>query len=110
MMKSEEKSVSERNRGFSVLTEKQRMDRKAQAVEEKCMDMEEQVRKHLTDSRAWELIRRGSGCETTAELQRSERGKRDTVLCKVLKEGGSIRQASMLRGISIGVTAGFVNE
>ena len=63
----------------------------AQAVEEKCMDMADQPRKRLTDSRAWDVIRRGSGCETTAEFQGLERSKRDEVLRKALKEGVSIR-------------------
>ncbi len=85
------------------------MELNAQAVEEKCMDMVEQPRKHLTVSRAWELIRRSSGCETTAEFQRLEKVKRDEVLRKVLKEGVSIRQASRLTGISIGVISRFVN-
>ena len=73
----------------------------AQAVEAKCMDMSEQPRKHLMDSWAWELIQRCSGCETAAEFQGLERGKRDTVLCKVLKEGLSIRQASRLNEIRL---------
>ena len=79
------------------------MEWNAQAVEEKCMDMADQPRKSLTDSRAWDVIRRGSGCETTAEFQRMEKGKRDEVLRKAMKEGVSIRQASRLTGISIGV-------
>ena len=54
----------------------------AQSVEEKCMDMEDQPQKHLTDSRAWELIRRKSGCEDAAEFQRPERDKRDAALDK----------------------------
>ena len=48
----------------------------------KCMDMEDQPRKQLTDSRAWELIRRKSGCEDAAEFQRPERDKRDAALDK----------------------------
>ena len=86
-----------------MMNEKEFMEWNAQAVDEKCMDMAEQPQKRLTDSRAWDLIRRSSGCETTAEFQRMERGKRDAVLRKALKEGVSIRQASRLTGISIGV-------
>ena len=85
------------------MNEKEFIEWNAQAVEEKCMDMTEQLRKHLTDSRAWELIRHRSGCETTAEFQGLERSKRDEVLRKALKEGVSIRQASRLTGISVGV-------
>ncbi len=86
-----------------MMDEEQFMEWNAQAVDEKCMDMAEQPQKRLMDSRAWDLIRRSSGCETTAEFQRMERGKRDAVLRKALKEGVSIRQASRLTGISIGV-------
>ena len=93
-----------------MMDEEQFMEWNAQAVDEKCMDMAEQPRKHLTDSRAWELIRRSSGCETTAEFQGLERGKRDEVLRKALKEGVSIRQASRLTGISIGVIAKLGND
>ena len=75
----------------------------AQAVDESCMDMSDRPRKQLTDKRAWELIRRSSGCKSTAEFQMLERGKRDAALGKALKGGVSIRQASRLTGISIGV-------
>ena len=51
----------------------------------------------------WELIRRKSGCKSASEFQRLERDKRDAALRKALKEGVSIRQASRLTGISIGV-------
>ena len=91
------------------MNEKEFMEWNAQAVEEKCMDMTEQLRKHLTDSRAWELIRHRSGCETTAEFRGLERSKRDEVLRKALKEGVSIRQASRLTGISVGVIYRAVN-
>ena len=91
------------------MNEKEFIEWNAQAVEEKCMDMTEQLRKHLTDSRAWELIRHRSGCETTAEFQGLERSKRDEVLRKALKEGVSIRQASRLTGISVGVIYRAVN-
>ena len=86
-----------------MMNEKEFIEWNAQAVEDKCMDMADQPRKRLTDSRAWELIRRSSGCETTAEFQRMEKGKREEVLRKAMKEGVSIRQASRLTGISIGV-------
>lgn len=75
----------------------------AQAVDESCMDMSDRPRKQLTDKRAWELIRRSSGCKSMAEFQMLERGKRDAALGKALKGGVSIRQASRLTGISIGV-------
>ena len=91
-----------------MMDEEQFMAWNAQVAEEKCMEMEEQPRKHLTDSRAWELIRRSSGCETAAEFQRLEKSKRDAVLRKALKEGVSIRQASRLAGISIGVISRIV--
>ena len=92
-----------------MMKEKEFMEWNAQAVEEKCMDVEEQPRKHLTDSRAWELIRKSSGCETAAEFQRLEKDKRDEALRKALKKGVSIRQASRLTGISIGVIRKFSN-
>ena len=93
-----------------MMDENEFIEWNAQAVDEKCMDMAEQPQKRLTDSRAWDLIRRSSGCETTAEFQRLERGKRDEVLRKALKEGVSIRQASRLTGISIGVIAKLGND
>ncbi len=55
------------------------------------------------------MIRRSSGCETTAEFQELERSKRDEVLRKALKGGISIRQASRLTGISVGVIYRAVN-
>ncbi len=88
---------------LEMMNEDEFMEWNAQAAEEKCMDMAEQVQKHLTDSRAWELILRSSGCENAAEFQMLERDKRDAALRRVLKDGGSIRQASRLTGISIGV-------
>ena len=33
------------------------------------MDMTDQPRKQLMDTRAWELIQRSSGCENAAEVQ-----------------------------------------
>ncbi len=93
-----------------LMDEEQFREWNAQSVEEKCMDMEDQPRKHLTDSRAWELIRRKSGCENAAEFQRLERDNRDAALGKALKEGVSIRQASRLTGISIGVIRKLSNS
>ncbi len=92
-----------------MMDEEQFMERNAQAVEEKCMDMADQPRKHLTDSRAWDLIRRSSGCENAAEFQSLEKEKRDAALRKALKRGVSIRQASRLTGVSPGVVRKFVN-
>ena len=86
-----------------MMDEEQFREWNAQSAEEKCMDETEQPRKLLTDSRAWELIRRRSGCKSAAEFQRLERDKRDAALRKALNEGVSIRQASRLTGISIGV-------
>ena len=99
----EEDGLHDSNMVREMMDEEQFMEWNAQEVEEKCMDMEDQPRKRLTDSRAWELIRRSSGCETMAEFQRLERGNRDAVLRKAMKGGVSIRQASRLTGLSIGV-------
>ena len=81
----------------------------AEAVEEKCMEMEEEPRKHLTDSHAWELIRKKSGCENAEEFQKLERSKQEAVLRKALEAGVSIRQASRLTGVSIGVIRKFTD-
>ncbi len=48
-------------------------------------EMADRPRRHLTDSRAWELIRRKSGCKNAAEYQRLERDKRDAALGKALR-------------------------
>ena len=72
--------------------------------------MTDRLRKHLTDIRAWELIRWKSGCENAAEYQRLERNKRDAAPGKALKEGVSIRQASGLTGIGIGVIRKLSNS
>ena len=88
---------------LEMMDEAQFRDWNAQSVEEKCMDMSDQPRKQLTDSRAWDLIKRYSGCGNAAEFQGLEKDKRDTALRKALKGGVSIRQASRLTGISIGV-------
>ena len=90
-----------------LMVEKQFMAWNAQAADDKCMDLKEQPRKHLTDRQAWEMIRRVSGCESTSEFQELERNKRATALRKILKRGVSIRQASRLTGISIGVIRKF---
>ena len=45
-----------------MMDEEQFMEWNAQAVEEKCMDMEDRPRKHLTDSRTWDLTERCGGC------------------------------------------------
>ncbi len=39
-----------------MMEEVEFMEWNAQAVEEKCMDMEDRPRRHLADSRAWETI------------------------------------------------------
>ena len=49
-----------------MMDEERFMEWNAPAGEEKCMDMEEKLRKHLTGSRAWEPIRRSNRCETMA--------------------------------------------
>ncbi len=84
------------------------MERNAQAVEDKCMDIADRPRKRLTDSGTWALIRRSSGCENAAAFQRLERDRRDAALREALKGGASIRQASRLTGVSFGVIRGLV--
>ena len=90
-----------------MMDEAQFMEWNAQPTEEKCMDMSDQAQRHLTDSRAWDLIKRYSGCKNAAEFQKLERNKQDSALRKVLKGGVSIRQASRLTGISIGMIRKF---
>ncbi len=91
-----------------MMDESRFMEWNAQAVEDECMDIAARPRKRLTDRRAWELIRRSSGCENAAEFQRLERDRRDAALREALKGGVSIRQASRLTGVSIGVIRKFV--
>ncbi len=92
-----------------IMDEEQFMAWNAQAAAEKCKEMGDEPQKRLTDSQAWALIRRSSGCENAAESQRLEKSKRDAALRKALKGGVSIRQASRLTGISIGVIRPFVH-
>ncbi|MBQ7183145.1 MAG: transposase [Clostridia bacterium] len=95
---------------LEMMNEEEFREWNTQAAEDKCMDITEQPRKHLTDSRAWALIQRRSGCKNASEFQNLEREKRDAALGKALKEGVSIRQASRLTGISIGVIRRIVHD
>ena len=89
--------------------EKEFMERNAQAAEETRVDMEDRPQKRLTDSRAWELIRRSGGRESAEEFQRSEKEQRSEALRKAPQEGVSIRQASRLTEIGIGVVRRFTD-
>lgn len=72
-----------------------------------CLDMEEHPRRRLTDEAARDVIERLSGCSSVAGFQQLSAESRNAVLPKILREGVSIRQASRLTGLSVGVIRRF---
>jgi len=76
-------------------------------TQEPCMDVPDTSRKRLTDEQVNAMMRKLSGCDSAAEFQTLPPDKRDRALKSLLKKGASIRQASRVTGISVGIVRKF---
>ena len=76
------------------------------------MEISENLKKRMTDEQTKQLIFASSGCRTAADFQRMPIARRDDAikntgdgpLCSV-----SIRQASRMTGVSVGIVRKFSN-
>ena len=71
--------------------------------EDRCLEITETDRKRLTDEQVKKLITSISGCRNAADFQRLPTVERDKAISAMLEKGVSIRQASRLTGISVGI-------
>lgn len=76
-------------------------------VDDACLDMPERPRRRLTDEDATAAIERISGCSSSAAFQALPTEERDRLLPLVLRAGVSVRQASRLTGVPIGIVRKF---
>ena len=86
-----------------------RMDKEAfrqfhlEPNQDDCMDIGETRPVRMTDEKALKIMKKISGCENAAALQKLPVGTRNYVLSRMLKKGVSIRQASRITGLGVGV-------
>ena len=79
----------------------------SQDVDDACLDMPEMPSRRLTDEGAAAAIERISGCGSSAAFQALPVEERDRFLPLILEAGVSVRQASRLTGVSVGVVRRF---
>ena len=77
-----------------------------EAVDE-CLDMPERPDRRLTDKDAAAAIERISGCSSPSAFQALPPDERDRFFPPILEAGVSVRQASRLTGIPVGVVRRF---
>ena len=75
----------------------------AASREDRCMEISESEKKRITDEQAKKLIVAVSGCQNAAAFQKLPTARRDSAIRVLLESGVSIRQASRLTGISVGM-------
>lgn len=71
------------------------------------MDMGEKRPARMTDEKALKKLKKICGCENAAEFQALPVETRNAALSRLLKTGVSIRQASRITGVSVGVVRKF---
>ena len=79
----------------------------SQDVDDACLDMPEMPSRRLTDEGAAAAIERISGCGSSAAFQALPVEARDRFLPLILEAGVSVRQASRLTRVSVGVVRRF---
>lgn len=79
----------------------------SQDANDACLDIPERPSRRLTDEDATAAIERISGCSTSAAFQAISVEERDRFLPLILEAGVSVRQASRLTGVSIGIVRKF---
>ena len=81
-----------------------------QQNQDACMDMGEKRPPRMTDEKAFKTMRKICACENAAEFQTLPTEKRNDALSQLLKKGVSIRQASRITGVSVGVVRIFTEK
>ena len=76
-------------------------------VDDACMDIPVRPSRRLTDENAAAAIERISGCSSSAAFQALPAEERDRLLPLILETGISVRQASRLTGVSVGIVRRF---
>lgn len=79
----------------------------AEQNQDACMDLGESRPARMTDEKALKKMKKISGCENAAEFQRLPVEMRNASLSRMLKKGVSIRQASRITGVSVGIVRKF---
>ncbi len=79
----------------------------AHAAADEFLDVEEGACRRLTDDDASDVIGRLSGCRSASAFQDLPAEERDRLLGEILAAGVSVRQASRLTGVSVGVVRKF---
>ena len=79
----------------------------AQDSDDACLEMPDSLSRRMTDEMAKELMKKASGCSSSAEIQALDPKERNKYLAHMLASGVSVRQASRLTGVSVGVVRRF---
>lgn len=71
--------------------------------EDRCLDVEEEQKRRLTDQDAVRLMRELYHCSNPSEFQNAGKETQNKILHTLVESGGSIRQISRLTGASVGI-------
>ena len=71
------------------------------------MDVGDARPARMTDEKALKKMRKICGCENAEEFQTLSEETRNAALARMLKKGVSIRQASRITGVGVGVVRKF---
>ena len=72
-------------------------------TKEICMDVEETVRRRLTEEQALKMFKKQTRCDNTTEFQGMAETKKQKQIVKLYEKGLSIRQISRLTGETKGM-------
>ena len=81
-----------------------------QDSDDSCLDESATARRRLTDDQAMAVLRKTVHCESATAFQALDPGAREKGLRALLEAGASIRQTSVLTGISFGIVRKYLKR
>ncbi len=103
----DEKSIVDRGFMLELIGKEEFLRYNNAQNEDHCLEISETTTRRMTEEDAERTTRRLSHCNNAAEFQALPVKERDSCLKRMLKSGVSIRQASRITGISLGIVRKF---
>ena len=88
---------------YGCISKERFIDFHIMETKEICMDVEETVRRRLTEEQALKMFKKQTGCDNTTEFQGMAETKKQKQIVKLYEKGLSIRQISRLTGETKGM-------
>lgn len=95
---------------LSMLSGRELIDFVSQDNEDTCLDVDTSSFRRLTDEDAREVILDVCGCSSVADFQALSKPEQHAAVTAMTSSGISLRQASRLTGLSIGVIRGHLRK